>query len=135
MTTRHLVLNPADLAPARGFAHAVVAAGGTTVHLGGQAGHDSDGAIVSDDLVDQFDRAAANVVTALDAAGGRPEDLVSIQIFTTDIDAYRSALRDLSRIYRRHFGRHYPAIALMGVTGLFDPAAKVELVCTALIPD
>jgi enamine deaminase RidA (YjgF/YER057c/UK114 family) len=135
MTTPHLVLNPTDLAPARGFAHAVVASGGTTVHLGGQAGHDSDGAIVSDDLVAQFDRAAANVVMALDAAGGRPEHLVSIQIFTTDIDAYRSALGHLSRIYRRHFGRHYPAIALMGVLGLFDPGAKVELVCTAVIPD
>jgi enamine deaminase RidA (YjgF/YER057c/UK114 family) len=131
----HLVLNPDALAPPRGFAHAVVAATGKTVHLGGQAGHDSAGTIVSDDLVAQFDQAAGNVVTALGAAGGRAEHLVSMQIFTTDIDAYRSALGALAEAYRRHFGRHYPAIALMGVSGLFDPAAKVELVCTAVIPD
>lgn len=135
MTGSHSVVNPPTLPPARGFAHAVVVAGGTTVHLGGQTGHDSSGSIVSDDLLEQFDRAAANVVTALEAAGGRAEHLVSVQIYTTDIAAYRASLADLAAVYQRHFGRHYPAIALMGVAELFDPAAKVELVCTAVIPD
>jgi enamine deaminase RidA (YjgF/YER057c/UK114 family) len=135
MTGPHAILNPPALARARGFAHAVVAAEGTLVHLGGQAGHDGDGRIVSDDLVEQFDRAAANVMVALGAAGGRAQHLVSMQIYTTDIEAYRSQLPELADAYQRHFGRHYPAIALMGVTSLFDPGAKVELVCAAVIPD
>jgi enamine deaminase RidA (YjgF/YER057c/UK114 family) len=134
VTGPHRVLNPESLPPAKGFAHAVAAAAGTTVHLGGQAGHDSEGSLVSDDLVEQFDQAAANVVAALASAGGRPEHIVSMHIYTTDVDAYRAALPALGGAYRRHFGRRYPAIALMGVTGLFDPAAKVELVCTAVIP-
>jgi len=135
MTSPHLILNPRALAPARGFSHVVVGATGTTVALGGQTGHDSRGVMVSDDLVAQFEQAAANVAEALAAAGGRPEHLVSMQIFTTDIEHYRLSLSELADAYRRHFGRHYPAIALMGVSGLFDPAAKVELVCTAVIPD
>jgi enamine deaminase RidA (YjgF/YER057c/UK114 family) len=134
MTGPHRVLNPESLPPAKGFSHAVAASAGTTVHLGGQAGHDSRGSIVSDDLVEQFEQAAANVVIALAAAGGRPEHIVSMHIYTTDLDAYRSALSALGDAYRRHFGRRYPAIALVGVTGLFDPAARVELVCTAVIP-
>jgi enamine deaminase RidA (YjgF/YER057c/UK114 family) len=135
MTSPHLILNPESLAPARGFSHVVVGATGTMVHLGGQAGHDSQGSIVSDDLVAQFDQAAANVAAALAAAGGRPEHLVSIQIFTTDIERYRLSLGELADVYHRHFGSHYPAIALMGVSALFDPDAKIELVCAAVIPD
>jgi enamine deaminase RidA (YjgF/YER057c/UK114 family) len=135
MTTPHLILNPDSLPRPRGFAHAVVGASGTTVHIGGQAGHDSSGAIVSEDLVAQFDQAAANVIAALAAAGGRAEHLVEIQIFTTDVRGYRSQLGQLAEAYQRHFGRHYPAIALLGVGELFDPEAKVELVCTAIIPD
>ena len=47
--------------------------------------------------------------------------------------AYRAALRDLAPVYRKHFGRHYPAMALIGVAELFDPAALVELVGTAVL--
>lgn len=38
-------------------------------------------------------------------------------------------------VYRRHFGHHYPAMALLGVSALFDDAAKVELVGVAVIPN
>jgi enamine deaminase RidA (YjgF/YER057c/UK114 family) len=135
MTSPHLIMNPSELAPPRGFAHVVVGAAGTAVYLGGQTAHDADGNIVSDDLVEQFDRAAGNVVSALAAAGGKPEHLVSMQVFTTAADDYRRAAAPLGEIYRRHFGKHYPALSFFEVAGLFDPAAKVELVCTAVIPD
>jgi enamine deaminase RidA (YjgF/YER057c/UK114 family) len=134
VTTPHEILNPETLAPPVGFAHAVVAAEGRTVYLGGQTGIDKDGDVVSDDLADQFSQAAANVVAALAAAGASPEHLVSMQIFVTDVAAYKARLDDLAAAYRDHFGKHYPAIALLGVAELFDPAAKVELVCTAVIP-
>jgi enamine deaminase RidA (YjgF/YER057c/UK114 family) len=127
-------LNPPTLAAPAGFSHAVVAAPGRTIYLGGQAAHDASGNLVGDSIAEQFARAAANVVAALDAAGARPEHLVSMQIYVTDAEAYRGALADLSVAYREHFGRHYPAIALFEVTGLFDPAAMVELVCIAVVP-
>jgi enamine deaminase RidA (YjgF/YER057c/UK114 family) len=78
--------------------------------------------------------AAGNVVTALKAAGGQPEHLVSLMIYVTDMPGYRAALKELAPVYRRHFGQHYPAIALIGVAELFDPAAKLELVGTAVLP-
>ncbi len=135
VTSPHEILNPETLAKPVGFSHAVIAAPGRMVFLGGQAGHDAEGRIVSADIAEQFSRAASNVVEALTAAGGSVEDLVSMQIYVTDVAAYRAALSDLAVAYRRHLGRHYPAIALFEVTGLFDPAARVELVCTAVIPD
>jgi enamine deaminase RidA (YjgF/YER057c/UK114 family) len=134
MSTPHEIINPDNLPSAVGFSHAVIAAPGRTVYLGGQAALDANDQIVGDTFAEQFSQAAANVVTALQAAGASPEHLVSMQIYVTDIAAYKAALPDLSGAYREHFGRHYPAIALLEVKGLFDPAALVELVCIAVVP-
>jgi enamine deaminase RidA (YjgF/YER057c/UK114 family) len=133
--TPHRVVNPAAMAPAVGFAHAVVAAPGRIVFLGGQTAQAPDGSIVGTTVVEQWDSAAGNLVAALEAAGGRPEHLTSVVVYTTDLPAYRASLSDLGRVYRRHFGRHYPAMALLGVGELFDPDALVELVATAVVPD
>lgn len=135
MSTPHEILNPPTLAEPVGFSHAVIAAPGRTVYLGGQAAHDADGNIVGDTIAEQFAQAASNVVRALEASGATPEHLVSLQIFVTDVAAYRAALAQLAAAYREHFGRHYPAIALFEVTGLFDPAAQVELVAIAVVPE
>jgi enamine deaminase RidA (YjgF/YER057c/UK114 family) len=130
----HEIVNPSSLAEPAGFAHAVVAAAGRTVYLGGQTAQNPDGEIVGTTIAEQFDVAAGNVITALTAAGGKPADLVSLMIYVTDVPAYRAALAELAPVYRRHFGRHYPAIALLGVAELFDPEALLELVGTAVVP-
>jgi enamine deaminase RidA (YjgF/YER057c/UK114 family) len=133
--TPHRVVNPEGLAPPVGFAHAVVAAPGRTVYLGGQAAQGADGRIAGTTLAEQFDVAAGNLVAALAAAGGSPGHLVSLHVYTTDAAGYRAALGELGALYRRHLGRHYVATALFEVAGLFDPAAKVELVGIAVVPD
>ena len=135
VTSPHLFLNPQSLAPPTGFSHVAVPADGTTVYLGGQTAHDSLGGIVGRNVVEQFDRAAANVVAALAAAGGAPEHLVSLHIYVADLAGYRASLPELGAVYKKHFGRHYPAIALFGVQGLFDPVALVELVGIAVVPE
>ena len=131
--TPHRLVNPPSLLPPSGFSHAVVPAEGRTVYLGGQAGHRADGTLAPD-LVEQFDRALESVVEALRAAGGMPEHLVSLQIYVTDAAAYRSSLGPIGEAWRRHLGRHYPAVSLFEVTGLFDQAALVEVVAVAVIP-
>jgi enamine deaminase RidA (YjgF/YER057c/UK114 family) len=130
----HEIVTAPTLAEPVGFAHAVVAAPGRTVYLGGQTAQGRDGAIVGTTLAEQFDVAAGNVVTALEAAGATPDHLVSLIIYTTAVGEYRSSLRELGPLWRTHFGRHYPAVALLGVAELFDEAAKIELIGTAVIP-
>lgn len=130
----HLTLNPVSLPPASGFSHVVVPASGLQVYLGGQDGHRPDGSLAGDSMLEQFDQACNNVVEAIAAAGGQPNHMVSMQIFVTDAGEYRASLKPVGDIYRRHFGRHYPAMALLEVSGLFDPRAKVELICVAVIP-
>ncbi len=117
-------VNPPELPKASGFSHAMKS--GNTVYLAGQIGG-------GETLADQFDNAARNLVTALRAAGGTPEDLVSLQVFVTDVAEYKAALSDLGPVWRKHFGRRYPAMGLFGVTELFDPQAKVELMGIAVL--
>jgi enamine deaminase RidA (YjgF/YER057c/UK114 family) len=133
--TAHKIVTPPELAEPVGFAHAVRAAPGRTVYLGGQIAVGADNRIAAATLPSQFDRAAANLLTALRAAGGEPEHLVSLQVFVTDVAAYRAALAELGIIWRQRFGRHYPAMGLFGIAELFDPDALVELMGIAVVPD
>jgi enamine deaminase RidA (YjgF/YER057c/UK114 family) len=125
-------VNAPGLAPPIGFAHAVVA--GNTVYLSGQTAQAKDGSLHGETLAEQFDRAAANLLAALEAAGGEPHDLVTLQVLVTDVDEYRASLVELGRVWRRHFGKHYPAMGLFAVNRLFDDAAKVELMGAAKLP-
>ena len=128
MTSEHRIVDVPGLPEPVGYAHAVVAAPGRTVYLGGQIGG-------GETVVEQFDAAAANLVAALRAAGGEPDDLVSLVVYTTDLDEYRASLSDLGEVWRHHFGRRYPAMALVGVSGLLAPHARVELMGVAVVPD
>ena len=129
----HRLINPEALLAPSGFSHVVVPAQGRTVLVAGQTGHAADGSI-AEGFVEQTDRALANVVQALAAAGARPEHLVSVVIYVNDAAAYREALRPIGEAWRRHLGRHYPAVSFFEVSGLFDPDARIELVCTAVVP-
>jgi enamine deaminase RidA (YjgF/YER057c/UK114 family) len=129
----HRIVTAPELAPPIGYAHAVVAGPGRLVALGGQTALDRDGAIVGSTIPEQFDVAAGNLIAALRAAGGEPSDIVSMQIFVTDVPAYKTALGELAPIWQRHFGRRYPASGLFGVTRLFDDEALLELWATAVV--
>ncbi|HEX6232524.1 MAG TPA: RidA family protein [Jiangellaceae bacterium] len=133
--SEHRIVTAPGLAPPSGYAHAVVATPGWTVYLGGQTALGPAGKIIGTTMAEQFDVAAANVVTALAAAGGRPRDLVALTIYVTDMAAYRSSLAELGEVYQRHFGKRYVASALFGVTELFDQDAMVELVGVAVLPE
>src|ERR1700733_12738775 len=125
------LINSRELAPPIGFSHAVK--DGNTVYLAGQTALDQAGNVVGETMLEQFDQAAGNLMTALTAAGGQPEDLVTLQVFVTSVPEYKQALRELGGVWQRHFGRRYPAMGLFGVTELFDPEAKVELMGVAVI--
>jgi enamine deaminase RidA (YjgF/YER057c/UK114 family) len=122
----HRIVNAPELGEPSGFSHAVLATG-STVHLAGQIG-------AGETIAEQFDSAAENMLVALRTAGGEPEHLVSLQIFVTDVAGYKASTREIGRAWRKHFGRHYPAMGLFGVTELFEPDARVELMGVAVLP-
>ncbi|KAB1989100.1 RidA family protein [Streptomyces populi] len=120
-------VNPPELSPAAGFSHAVVATGSRVVFLAGQTALDVDGKVVGETLPQQFERALANLLTALRAAGGTPADLARVTVYATDVADYRAHAAELGRIWRRSAGRDYPAMAVIGAVRLWDEQALVEL--------
>lgn len=128
-------VNPPHLAPPVGFSHGVVSEGGRVVWLAGQNGTDGSGAITAPgDLVAQVDQALANVIAVVQAAGGTAGDIVKLHFFVSDVPAYRAARAALGAVWRRRFGRTYPAMMLLGVSGFYDEAALVEIDGYAVLP-
>jgi enamine deaminase RidA (YjgF/YER057c/UK114 family) len=126
-------VNPPSLPTPSGFAHAVIASGGRMVFLAGQTALDASGAIVGDTVVEQFEQALANLLTALDAADGQPADLASLTVYAVDLADYRAHGKEIGAVWRRLAGRNYPAMAAVGVSRLWDPAALVEMQGFAVI--
>lgn len=130
----HSLVNPAELARPSGFSHAVVATGSRLVFLAGQTALDPAGRIEGAGIVAQFDRALGNLLTALTAAGGEPEDLTSLTVYIVDIDDYRAHAGELGAVWRRRVGTAYPAMAAIGVSRLWDAEALVEVQGQAVLP-
>ena len=132
----HAVVDPPSLPTPSGFAHAVVTRGGRTVWLAGQTALDGEGRIVAPgDVVAQFEQALGNLLTALEAAGGRPEHLVTMTTYIVDVPDYRARARAIGRVWRRLVGTRYPAMAGIGVDRLWDEEALVEVQGVAVVPD
>jgi enamine deaminase RidA (YjgF/YER057c/UK114 family) len=126
------LINPVELPPPRGFSHGAVGRG-RLLAVAGQIGCDSDGKLVSDDFAAQFEQAAANVARVLAAAGARAEDLLSLRIYVTDKRRYLDATVAVGAAWRKHFGRHFPAMALLEVKGLLLDDALVEIEALATV--
>ena len=120
-------INPAELGRPSGFAHAVRASGTSRIYLAGQTALNRDGNLVGDGIVEQFEQALGNLLTALAAAGGTPEQLVTVTIYIVDLADYRRHAREIGEVWRRLAGTEYPAMAGIGVARLWDEAALVEL--------
>jgi len=127
-------INPEELGTPSGFSHATVARG-RTVFLAGQTALDAGGVIVGDGVVEQFEQALGNLLTALTAAGGGPDDLTSVTVYIVDMDDYKAHARQLGGVWKRLVGRHYPAMAGIGVARLWDEEALVEVQGYAVLPD
>ncbi|MGD0604054.1 MAG: RidA family protein [Streptosporangiaceae bacterium] len=120
-------INPAELGRPSGFSHAVAATASRMVFLAGQVGTGPAGKVVAGGMVAQFERALANLLTALAAVGGQPADLVSLTIYLTDVEDYQAHGRQIGALWRQLAGTEYPAMACVGVTRLWDPEALVEI--------
>ena len=127
------LINPDSLGAPSGYSHGLIAEG-KLLFIAGQIAWDKNQQIVSDDFVEQFDRALGNVVTVLGAAGGKPEHIARIVIYVTDKIEYRERTKEVGERYRKHLGKHFPAMVLVQVAGLLDDAAKVEIEAMAVLP-
>ena len=127
MPITRLILDT-EMAPVSHYCHVVRA--GDWVWLSGMVGMTADGRI-PEDTVDPFDSALGTLARCLRAAGGRPDQVVKVQIFLTDISE-RARINPFRQAY---FGEHRPASTLVEVSALVDPRKKVEIEAVAYLGD
>ena len=106
---------------------------GPALHVAGQVGWNQQGVFEAKDLVGQFAQALDNVIAVVRAAQGRTIDIAEMTIYVTDIEAYRAARKQLGPIWRERMQTHYPAMALVAVSGLVEPEALVEIQAVAYL--
>jgi enamine deaminase RidA (YjgF/YER057c/UK114 family) len=132
MTDRIQKIEPEGFPTPRGYTNGILCAG-RTLHVAGQIGWQADGSFESDDFVSQFGRALDNVLAVVQAAGAEASDVVEMTVYVTDLDAYRASAKQLGQAWQERFGKHFPAMALVGVAGLVHPQAKVEIQAVAAL--
>ena len=123
-------VRPQSLPKPAGFSYAMEVKSGRIVFVAGQVAVNSDGTIVGrGDLVAQFRQTCANLQAVARAAGGDMTDFVKLTIYVLDVADYKKHLKAIGDVYREYFGKHFPAMTLVGVRDLFDAAegALIEI--------
>jgi enamine deaminase RidA (YjgF/YER057c/UK114 family) len=127
------VLLPPGWPRPRGFANGI-AAEGRMVFTAGIIGWDETGAIVSGDLAGQLRQILLNTLAILAEDGAGPEHIVRMTWYVVDVDEYRSGLAGIGAVYKEVMGRNFPAMAVVQVGALVEPAARIEIETTAMVP-
>ena len=121
-------INPESLGAPRGYSNGVLTdAGGRLLFIAGQIAWNEQQQIVSEDLVAQFDRALANVISVVTEAGGTPDQIARLILYVTDKKDYQRRMKEIGERYRVHMGKHFPAMVLVEVKSLLDDAARIEI--------
>jgi len=129
------VINPQSLGAPSGYSNGLLTdSGGRLLFIAGQIAWNEKQQIVSDDFVEQFDRALENVIAVVNGAGGKATDIARLVMYVTNKIEYRERTREVGERYRKHMGKHFPAMVLVQVAGLVDDAAKVEIEGMAVLP-
>jgi enamine deaminase RidA (YjgF/YER057c/UK114 family) len=128
------LINPDSLGAPSGYSNGLLTdCSGKLLLIAGLIAWTENLKIVGRDFVEQFDKALENLLTVVTAAGGKPTDIVRIGIYVTDKIEYRERIREVGERYRKHMGKHFPAMTLVQVRGLLDDAAQVEIDGIAVI--
>jgi enamine deaminase RidA (YjgF/YER057c/UK114 family) len=126
------VLQPPGWPRPKGFANGMLARG-EMVFVGGMIGQDSQGRF-AEGFVPQMKLALENIAAVLAEAGATPQHVVRLTWYVLDMDEYLADLDALGAAYREVMGRHFPAMAVVEVTRLVEPLARLEIEATAVLP-
>jgi enamine deaminase RidA (YjgF/YER057c/UK114 family) len=127
-------INPKSLGAPRGYSNGVLTeAGGRLLFIAGQIAWDEQQQIVSPDLVEQFDRALANVIAVVTEAGGKPEQIARLIIYVADKNEYKKHMKEIGERYRARMGKHFPAMVLVEVKSLLEDDARIEIEGLAML--
>ena len=124
-------LNPDGLPVPRGSYSLVNIAGpGRMVFIAGQTASDPEGKVVGvGDPRAQTRYVLGKIQRAVEAAGGTINDVVAMNVFTTDVRYHR----DINEVRREVLGSNFPTSTMVQVVALARPELILEINATAVI--
>jgi enamine deaminase RidA (YjgF/YER057c/UK114 family) len=125
-------INPQTWLAAFNINQAIEVTGGQRVlYVSGQTSNDANGAPMHPgDLVAQFKLAWKNLVEVLAAANMTPKNIVRLNFYTTDVDAFMAKAGEMVPVFAEEGCK--PTSTLLGVTRLFEPSIMLEIEATAV---
>lgn len=125
------LINPEGLYEPPVYTQLAVGRGSRVVFVSGQVGYDSEGNLVSDDVVEQAAQAFRNIRSAVEALGGSVQDIAKLTIFVV---GHRPELaQPLLGARTEVLGDHKPASTFLGVEKLIRPELLVEVEAVAVL--
>jgi enamine deaminase RidA (YjgF/YER057c/UK114 family) len=112
-----------------------IAARGRMIFTAGVVGWDEQERFTSNTLAGQFAQVLRNILAILACDGAGPHNIARLTCYVTSIDEYLASLPEIGTAWKEIVGPHYPTIALVEVVRLVEPAAKVEIEATAVVPE
>lgn len=128
----HKMISPDDWAPAKGYANGVLTKDGH-LFVGGQIGWTAEQVFETHDFIGQMEQTLRNIMAVVEKAGGVAEDITRLTWYVTDKKEYLARQGEIGAVYRRVLGRHFPAMAMVVVSGLVEDEALLEIEATAVI--
>ena len=123
-------INPPGLSMPTTYSHIVKV--GSILYIAGQVGADAQGKVVGPGMVEQVEQVLKNLQIALRSQGADFSHVTKINIYVTDVDAFRAP--EAAAVRAKYFGANRPASTLVGVSRLASPDYKVEIEATAHLP-
>ena len=130
----HQAILPPGWPRPKGYANGV-AARGRMLFIAGMIGWDAQEKFAGDDFISQTRQALANVAAVLQAAGGKPENIVRMTWYVVDKREYLAAAREVGQAFREIIGCYDIAMTAVEVKALIEDKARVEIEATAVLPD
>ena len=128
------VLQPPGWPRPKGYSNGI-SASGRMIFTAGVVGWDENEHFVSNTIAGQFAQTLKNILAILECDGAGPKNLARLTCYVTSIDEYLASLKEIGTAWKEIMGPHYPAMALVEVVRLVEPAAKVEIEATAVVPE
>ena len=130
--TPNTVLQPSGWPQPKGYANGIKARG-SLLFIGGMVGWDERERFPQG-FVAQTRQLFVNILAVLAEGGASAQHIVRMTWYVRDMDEYLAARKELGRAYRDVMGTNFPAMALVEVRRLVEPAARLEIEATAVLP-
>jgi len=118
----------------KGYANGISARGRVIV-TAGVVGWNAEERFEREDLAGQFRQILVNMLAILAEDEAGPEHIVRMTCYVTDVEEYRAGLSEIGAAWQELIGKNFPAMAVIGVSGLVEPQARIEIETMAVVPE